>query len=185
MGRKLLKKVVILINGKGGSGKDTLCEITKEEFEALSISSITPIKEIAKLHGWDGVKNKRGRRFLSDLKNAFMEFNDLPNCYIMQEYFRFLKDSRYDILFIHVREPDEIVRLKQNISELCDCYTLLVSSPKTEGRIFDNSADDSVDDFNYDIEFMNNIMEVDALGDLWIPFLLDFFRKRGLLVSVE
>ena len=44
---KYKEKVLIIINGKGGVGKDTLCAFAGRYFQAKNVSSITPIKEIA------------------------------------------------------------------------------------------------------------------------------------------
>ena len=40
-------KTIIVINGAGGVGKDTLCNIAARHFAVWNISSITPIKELA------------------------------------------------------------------------------------------------------------------------------------------
>ena len=41
----IMKKTVIVINGAGGVGKDTLCEFAEKHFKVMNVSSITPIKE--------------------------------------------------------------------------------------------------------------------------------------------
>lgn len=73
-------KAIIVINGRGGVGKDTLCDFVKEKYDdtygVQNISSITRIKEIAKDIGWDGNKDEKGRKFLSDLKKALTEYGD-------------------------------------------------------------------------------------------------------------
>ena len=63
-----MNKVVIVINGAGGVGKDTLCELASLHFKVFNVSSITPIKEIASMCGWSGAKDDKSRKFLSDLK---------------------------------------------------------------------------------------------------------------------
>ena len=40
-----------------------------------NISSITPIKDLAKLCGWGGEKNEKSRKFLSDLKQLLIDYN--------------------------------------------------------------------------------------------------------------
>ena len=45
-----MNKIVIIINGSGGVGKDTLCNITSRNFECLNISSVDEIKDIASLY---------------------------------------------------------------------------------------------------------------------------------------
>ena len=45
---------IYVINGSGGTGKDTVCDITAKYYKVRNISSITPIVEIAKFAGWNG-----------------------------------------------------------------------------------------------------------------------------------
>ena len=86
-------KQVFIINGSGGVGKDTFIEmiptfefIGKNEnstvwFKNLEIrnySSVSKVKEIAKIIGWNGEKTERDRKFLSDLKLLTTEYNDMP-----------------------------------------------------------------------------------------------------------
>ena len=73
-----MEKAVFVINGTGGVGKDTVCEMAAALCPVRSVSSITPIVEIARSAGWDGVKTPASRRLLSRLKDAFTEYNDLP-----------------------------------------------------------------------------------------------------------
>ena len=51
------KKLVIVINGKGGLGKDTLCESLRIDYRVTNISAITPIKEIENLQYKDTINN--------------------------------------------------------------------------------------------------------------------------------
>ena len=67
-----MKKIVIIINGNGGAGKDTLCDFAGEVYDTMNISAITPIKEIAKANGWNGEKDAKSRKFLADLKQIFV-----------------------------------------------------------------------------------------------------------------
>ena len=50
-----MEKTVIVINGAGGVGKDTLCEFAEKHYKVMNISSITPIKEIAAMCGYRDV----------------------------------------------------------------------------------------------------------------------------------
>ena len=68
MREKKMKKIVIIINGNGGVGKDTLCEFAIEKYKVTSISSITPIKNIAHQCGWRGEKDSKSRKFLEKKK---------------------------------------------------------------------------------------------------------------------
>ena len=52
-----MKKAVLVINGAGGVGKDTLCDLAEKHLKIRNISTITPIKELARMCGWDGSKD--------------------------------------------------------------------------------------------------------------------------------
>ena len=104
------EKLLIIINGKGGVGKDTLCDFAAAHYPVRNVSSITPIKEIAAANGWNGEKTPEARRFLADLKEAFTRYNDLPTRYLLEQYREFL-DSQERIMFAHIREAGEIEKL--------------------------------------------------------------------------
>lgn len=149
------EKLVIIINGKGGVGKDFLCDSISEKYKTKNISAITPIKKIASVYGWNGEKDDKSRRFLSELKRVFADYNDLPNQYLLKEYNAFLKSDE-QILFVHIREKDQIQRFS---SSLCTKYiTLLVRRKSIDNQHqYGNSSDDNVADLLYDYYFDNDL----------------------------
>lgn len=147
-------KLVIVINGKGGVGKDALCDSLADRYRVRNRSSITPIKELARQHGWNGEKDLRSRRFLAELKRVFSEYNDLPTRYLLDEYAEFMQ-SDDQILFVHIREADQIATFVLAVGG--NCKTLLVR--RDDDGILDvygNRADDNVEDYPYDYIFNNN-----------------------------
>jgi hypothetical protein len=150
---RLDKKIVIVINGKGGSGKDTFCDLAAQRYRVRNISAITPIKEIAATFGWNGEKDNRARRFLSDLKAAFAAYNDLPNRYLLSEYEAFLQ-SEDDILFVHIREGEQIDRFRHGVHSCC--ITLLICSARTDSDTYGNVSDDEVEHYSYDYRYQND-----------------------------
>ena len=88
-----MEKVTVVINGVGGCGKDTLVEYLATKMNVKNISSITPVKEIAKLCGWNGEKTDEARKFLSDLKALLTEYNEFPLTYLLNEQEEFLTDQ--------------------------------------------------------------------------------------------
>lgn len=154
-----MKQQVLIINGRGGAGKDTICACAAQYYRVRNISSITPVVEIARAAGWNGEKTLAARRMLSKLKAVFTEFNDLSFRYCMDEV-RAFRASDAQLLFIHVREPEEIARLKQAIGP--DCRTLLVQRPALAARQYGNRSDDEVDCYPYDLYFDNDV-PLDAL----------------------
>lgn len=168
-------KLVIIINGKGGSGKDTICDILNKRYPVTNVSTITKVKRAARLiFGWDGVsKTDADRKFLSDLKDLWTEYNDGPFKYAMEQYWKFSDkpSAAYkEILVIHVREPQEIDKLKKaiDLTGYIRCVALLVKSDRTDDHGYGNHADDMVEDYPYDFVYHNDglLSELDQ-GFMW------------------
>lgn len=149
-----MAKTVIIINGPGGVGKDTLCEMASRYFKVENISSITPIKEVAALCGWDGKKDDRSRRFLSELKRLTVEYNDFPTLWATSKYREFLKGDA-EILFVHIREPREIAKLVKATEG--QAKTLLIrGGERMKKTKYGNRSDDDVENYSYDYYFNND-----------------------------
>ena len=146
-----MEKQVIIINGTGGSGKDTFVEFCSEFANVTNISSVDKVKEAAKiLVGWNGEKDEKSRKLLVDLKQLSIEYNDFPSKYIKQKYDEFINsDSNY--LFIHIREIDEIEKIKKMLG----AKTLLVRNPRV-ALITSNNSDGNVYNYNYDFVIEND-----------------------------
>lgn len=149
-----MNKVAIVINGAGGVGKDTLCDFAAKHFKVKNISSITPIKEIARMCGWDGVKDNKARKFLSDLKNLCVEYNNYPTVWAKEQYDLFLS-SDAEIMFLHVREPEEIAKFV--LATEGRAKTLLVrGGSRMSSEKYGNVSDDGVENYSYDYYFIND-----------------------------
>lgn len=147
-------KTVIVINGVGGVGKDTLCAAAETCFRVRNVSSITPVKEIAATCGWDGKKNEKARRFLSDLKAAMIAYNDYPTKWAVAQYRDFLAGDE-EIMFLHVREPEEIAKFVRATEG--KALTLLVrAEQRLHHGAYGNASDDSVENYDYDYIFDND-----------------------------
>ena len=152
---------VFIINGSGGAGKDTFVEMVKINDELPRIrygrcvrqvynySSVTKIKQIAKVIGWNGDKTEKDRKFLSDLKLLISDYNDLPLT-DMKKYIEYLniltKETDNTILFLHIREISEISRAINEFKEY-NTKTILVKRDSIK-HITSNMADKNV--YNYD-----------------------------------
>lgn len=180
-------KYIIIVNGKGGCGKDTLISEATEQYAGMVISSIDPIKKIAEQYGYkESDKTNKSRKFLSDLKKVFTEWNDLSLTYItewvykLDESFEKLGFIRnIDLLFIQIREPEEIERCKRKINEIVhdigkdeifEVHTLLVKRDETDNKSYGNSSDDNVENYNYDFTFINNKSVAESKRD-FVTFL--------------
>lgn len=165
-----MRKHVIIINGSGGVGKDTICEMVSRHWKVSNISSITPICAVARAAGWNGEKTAKARKFLSDLKTLCTEFNDLSQHYLIKEYEKFLS-SENEILFVHIREPEQIERFKKEVKET-SCYSILITRPKLEKERgpLGNQSDDEVANYCYDFIFENDV-SLDLLAEkVWQYF---------------
>ena len=148
-----MNKVAIVINGAGGVGKDTLCDLAAKHYGVLNISTIMPIKDIAKQCGWDGSKDNRSRKFLSDLKSLCAEYNDYPTAWAYERYESFLT-SDLDILFVHIREPEEIEKFVKATNGRA--RTLLIRGGSRFSKFgYGNVSDDCVENYSYDYYYVN------------------------------
>ncbi len=170
-----MKKIVIVINGAGGVGKDTLCEFAAKRYRVCNISSITPIKEIAKTMGWRGEKTPEARKFLSDLKALAVAYNDFPTLWAKARYREFLL-SDDEILFVHIREPEEIAKFVAATGGAAK--TLLVRPGKRfgDGKVYGNVSDDNVERYDYDYYFVNDLPLDEAEG-AFLAFLSETVMK--------
>ena len=155
-----MNKKTYIINGSGGTGKDTwvefisihLNDIYKRFNTVINFSSVDKVKEIAKEIGWDGKKTEKDRKFLSDLKVLTSDYCDLPFKSMKGKYDYFMSDACESIaLFLHIREPKEIARAKNKFN----AETILIRRDSV-GHITSNMADKNVFDYEYDYEISND-----------------------------
>ena len=150
---KMMNKAVMIINGAGGVGKDTICDLASKHFKVRNISSVDPIKEIATFCGWTGVKDDRARKFLHDLKTVTAEYNDFPTNWALNVFRQFLENDE-QILFVHIREPEEIAKYVRATGGAAK--TLLVrGGSRMALSHYGNAADDCVENYEYDYYFVN------------------------------
>ena len=168
---------IIVINGAPCSGKDTFIQLCQKVHSSIhNFSTIDYVKEVASKLGWDGKKDERGRKFLSDLKDAMTDYDDIPFKKIiakidmtLSSYRRFGQSTDDIIFFIHCREPKEIEKFVKQFN----AKTLLVRRPVIENIQHDNHADNNIMDYDYDFTYINEYdlerMEEDAVAFIkWI-----------------
>lgn len=151
---------IIIINGTPTSGKDSFVSFAKEGeyYQVYNFSTIDYIKEKALDCGWDGKKDEKGRRLLSDLKDALSLYDDIPFKKVLEkikatllEYNKTEKSTDNLIFFVHSREPEDIMKWK----ELTGAKTLFLRRPAAEDVEHNNHADTNVFDFDYDYVYSN------------------------------
>ena len=166
-----MPRKVIAVNGSGGSGKDTfldyvLTKLWASGFTASKHSSVDNVKEAAYYLGWDGVKDDKGRQFLSDLKDLSTREYNGPATYMVNV----IKELNDDFMFFHIREPKEIARFLEGIG---DSISILVNREGIE--LFGNHADKDVKDHPYDFEIDNNgtLEELETQAELFVKYLIE------------
>ena len=152
-------KRIVIINGTGGSGKNTFIDFCSRYAKVYDFSSVDKVKEIARAIGWNGQKEEKDRKFLSDLKKLTTEYNDMAFNSIKDAVNKFY-DSENEIMFIHIREPEEIERAVKTFS----AYSLLIKRDGVQ-NISSNYSDANVDNYDYDYIIKN--------------ITLDDFNKRA------
>lgn len=159
-------KQIIIINGRAGVGKDTFVEMVKVAALAAhdsmgkncpkiyNLSTITGVERIATQIGWNGEKDEKSRKLLSDLKDLLTQYNDFPVTELKREINGIQDNS---VIFIHTREPAEIARLK----EVLGAMTLLIKNSRVV-LITSNHADRDAENYDYDLVIENE----GTFGDL-------------------
>lgn len=147
-----MNKHIFILNGIGGCGKDTFGEFMTDIMPTMHYSSVSKVKRIAYLCGWNGGKTERDRKFLSDLKlltteYSDMSFNDISN--FVDLFSR--NDVIEQVLLIDIREPAEIERAKKAFG----AKTILIKNDRVP-KIESNMADAGVFDYDYDVVIENN-----------------------------
>jgi hypothetical protein len=145
--------MIFIINGSNGVGKDTFVKFFRKYSKkpVANISSVSGVKKLAKTMGWDGEKTDKSRKFLSNLKDVWTQFNNGPFNFVIDEVEYYQERYKECYTFLHVREPKEIQKLVDKYGSLC--YTLLI---KRDKEVANNHADLQVNDYEYNIEFDNN-----------------------------
>lgn len=168
-----MKKFIVVINGAGGVGKDTLIGFVKKKYPVRNVSSITPIKRAAEILGWSNEKDDKSRKFLSDLKLLSTEYNDYPLKLLLSKTNTFLCLDTYNVMFVHIREPQEIKKYVEAVN--AKVVTLLITR-KAVKHDYGNMADDNVENYEYDYIYENDLSLDKAEADF-----MDFFNNILML----
>ena len=147
---------VVIVNGKPGVGKTTFENLCKDIIGRAFVeqrSTVDKVKEIAAVGGWNGIKDLKSRELLSNLKDIFTKYNDMPFndvCRSLQlwedQLAYYQAGSHPHVFFIDDREPEHIQRLKEKL----DAVTVLIRRPGDEDIETSNHADKNVFNYNYD-----------------------------------
>ena len=132
---------VIIVSGRPGVGKTTFenfCQDILGEPFCQKRSTVDKVKEIAREGGWKGGKELRDREFLSDLKDLFTDYNDMP----LNDALRVLKNytdsgNILDYFTIKDLKPELIKRYLRFIfvkNPMSEWGVSLIDSEMIDGR---------------------------------------------------
>lgn len=169
-------KQIVIINGIAGSGKDTFVDYIGLIMKNVSkMSYIRDVKHIASDMGWDGKKDNKSRRFLSDIEDLWTAYNNG----VFKKVISRIEDelSPNVTYFIMVRKTREIEKLKRKYKRLC--LTVLIKRPGV--KVPDNPADKdaAISRYKYDV-VIENIGTTKDLEDKAIKFAEEYLVNYEL-----
>ena len=155
-------KLVVIINGAGGVGKDAMIDYVSGKIPTVKHSTITTAKKIATLIGWNGKKDIPGRLFLHRTKMMLAEWFDFPFTEMVSAIDAFMESDK-SVMFCQIREEPEIRRLCKALREKgIPHITVIVTRESVGNSFYGNPADDNVGrafDYNYWLENDGTIEE--------------------------
>ncbi len=152
-------KKIFIMNGMGGSGKDTFVGLLNEFVPTMHISIVDKVKDLARQIGWEGTKTEKDRKFLFDMKEIIDNYNDANYNDVAQKV-RDFKDGKFgdvQILCIDIRENGQIERAKKDFG----AESVLIYREGVK-NITTNRADANVFNVKYDHK-INNSGSIDEL----------------------
>ena len=179
---------VVIINGKPQSGKDTFCKYAQgycdddESANTLIISSVDPLKEMLTQLGWDGTKTDKIRDMLMDMKQLWVQNQDGPTMFLFNNILEFHKacTGEDNIVFVHIREPEEIKKLVNALTGFesmgIDVISLLVirkggeDTPNQPAETRRSDDETFINSYEYDVT-INNDEDLIKLQELAAEFV--------------
>lgn len=169
---------ILIINGKGFSGKDTFVDYLEKYAKVNRYSTIDNIKDIAKKYfDWNGEKDLKGRKLLSDLKIASIEYNNKPH----EDMIKAIEDARnkkYDLFTCMIRDIPEIEKACNDDRIKKDIITIMITSDRTKNNTYGNVGDDNVYNYHYNY-YIDNSGTLDDLRDAVDLFVADIGLKNN------
>ena len=99
----------------------------------------------------------------------------------MRFIFRY-EDKEEEVMFIHIREAEEIDKVKQYVK--IPCITLLVTRSQKKNQCWGNPSDDNVALYQYDYRYNNDKPLKDAKRDFPL-FLQSIFETETAMSKVK
>jgi len=174
--------MITIINGHPRSGKSQFVDYCREVSKygrVFEYSTVDFVKELATACGWDGTKDAKNRKFLSDLKDLLTEWKDIP-FNKTKDYIAWLNNSTKEdiMIFVHCREPQEIQKFVDYYGKN-QCITLRIQRPSVDEDDQSNHADAQVDEYNYDLTIVND-GTLDQLKEIATEYMHNYLGKKVL-----
>lgn len=184
---------VVIINGKPQSGKDTFCGFARgycdddESANTLIISSVDPLKEMLAQLGWDGTKTDEIRDMLMCMKQLWVQNQDGPTMFLFNNILEFHKacTGEDNIVFVHIREPEEIKKLVNALTGFesmgIDVISLLViresgeDTPNQPAGTRRSDDEALINSYEYDVTINNDddLIKLQELAAEFVDKLLE------------
>jgi hypothetical protein len=179
---------IILIHGKAGTGKDTVCDMLSKNLIKdtliLRVGNADGVKLVSrKSFNWDFEKDERGRQLLIDVTNAgynydeyFWEkvsektikgFLDIPN---NEDKLVIVPDWRYPCTYKYWTELSELP-----MTHIITVNVISNSVFNYSDKITKEKSEAGLDDFNFDFIIVNK----GTLEDLQLE-VKEFIKEAGL-----
>lgn len=172
---------VYIINGSGGSGKDTFCDLVWLAMNEMDPHCLVhkyytsaPAKKWASLMGWDEkTKQPMDRRFLCELKDMLDYWSNITHKYLLEKINNSCSLTSFNrkILFLHAREDKDIAWIKSYcFQNKFYCKTIkVVREVLNENNKYGNHADDGVkkSGIAYDYIIDNNGTKTDLQKEVY------------------
>lgn len=156
--------MLIGVHGPAGSGKTTAAKVICNYFDAKIHPFAQPLKDFAKLLGWDGVKDEKGRRLLQLLGT---ECGRKCICeHIWVEHWMKKYDPNLNIVADDVRFINEVATIIEN-----NGFLIKVTGRKTENTPQHESEQEIPD------QFFNFIVENNGTLDDYKERIKEICRK--------
>lgn len=188
--------IVCLLNGTGGSGKDTFVDMCRDAglHDLIHESTINPVKAAAQILiendrrdcVMDAVidKTEEYRLFLHNIKMAWSTFSNGSTHYV----YNLVKDTIIKvaanqmknpvIIFVDVREPDELERLKQTLTKSGIVVITTIVRGLVKPADHENEADANVENYRYEYTVVNIPGDLDNLrsyAEFFVSRITAFF----------
>ena len=184
---------VVIINGKPQSGKDTFCRFAQgccdddESANTLIISSVDPLKKMLTQLGWDGTKTYEIRDILMCMKRLWVQNQDGPTMFLFNNILEFHKTytGEDNIVFVHIREPEEIKKLVNALTGFesmgIDVISLLViresgeDTPNQPAGTRRSDDEALINSYEYDVTINNDgdLIKLQELAAEFVDKLLE------------